>query len=260
MHQRLSLLMNRKNSKRVLKILLLIVIGICIFSIACQKPTDITQDIVVPNWQNGEQLYYGVIRNDTMIGQTRYSIYFDVDGDIPIYTLEILTQIEWDEDYVWDSSVVYFRRDNFAPIWSYRKVETDFSYSIIETHYDESDVDIWFETIDGKETFNLSLKEPYFDSEMILTLMRAVRFMQAKKYSFNTFTPLTLQPMSNSIRYDGKKIATTPAGSFECDKMQLTTPFSKFYLYYEQQEPRRLVRYQEKKSNIALVLLGDSLR
>ncbi len=257
MRQRLLLL---KNNMKIIKILSLFILSICIFNTSCHKPILITQDIIVPNWQNGEQIFYGIVRNDSLIGRTQYSIYFDVEGDIPVYCLEMLTDTEWQDDYLWDSSVVYFRRDNFAPIWSYRKVETDFSYSIIETHYDESDVDIWFETIDGKETFNLSLKEPYFDSEIILTLMRTVRFMHAKKYSFNTFTPLTLQLMSNSIRYDGKKIATTPAGSFECDKMQLTTPFSKFYLYYEQQEPRRLIHYQEKKSNIALVLLGDSLR
>jgi hypothetical protein len=199
------------------------------------------------------------MRNDTMIGQARYSIFFDVDGDVPIFCLEMLSQTEWDEDYVWDSSIVYFRRDNFAPIWALHNIETDFGYSMVETHYDGSDVNIWLETIDGKESYDVSVREPYFNNEMLFTLLRAVRFNRGKKYSLNIFDPLTMQKMSISVRYNGKTTIETPAGSFECDRIYLKKAQSKLYLFYERQEPRRLVRYQEKNSSIAVVLLKDSL-
>jgi hypothetical protein len=252
MHQRLLLL---KNSKVILKTLSLILLGISVLSITCREQKDITQDIVVPDWQNGEKLYYRIMRNDTMIGSVTYSLYFDTDGDIPIFSLEMLSQTESDEDYVWDSSIVHFRRDNFAPIWALRNIETDFGYSTVETHYDGSDVEIWLETIDGKESYDLSIREPYFDNEMLFTILRAVRFSKFKKYTMNILLPLSLQNMSMSVRHSGITTVTTPAGSFECDRVSLTSMQDKINLFYERGEPRRLIRYQRNKSPIAVVLL-----
>ena len=93
---------------------------------------------------------------------------------------------------------------------------------------------------------------------MILTLLRSVRFAKAKKYAFNVFMPFSLQVNPITIKYIGKVKIATPAGSFECDRVSLISMQKTYNVYYEQQEPRRLIRYHEKNSNIALVLASNS--
>ncbi|MCX8015678.1 MAG: hypothetical protein N2748_06615 [candidate division WOR-3 bacterium] len=224
---------------------------------ACQKSYQITDDLQAPDFKDGESFTYGYFRNDSLIGKTRMSLYFDTDGEIPIYCLETVTEREMPDDYITDSSVVHFRRDNFRPIWSYRMLETDLGWTITEVHYNEKDIDIWFETIDGRETFALSLSPPYFDSEMLLALLRAVQFKKSKKYTFNVVNPLMLTSTKNSVRYCAKIMIPMPQEYLECDKLQLNTPFKNIELFYERKLPRRLIKFQEKKSDVIAVLLNE---
>jgi hypothetical protein len=239
----------------IIKRYLLVLVSFCLISSTCRKTENILRDLVVPTWQSGEKLIYGIYQNDILIGQANYSLFLDTDGDIPIFSLEIVTQSEFEEGFLWDSSIVHFRRDNFSPIWSLRHVETDFGYSIVETHYDGRDIEIWLETIDGKESYDFSMPEPYFDNEMLYTLLRAIRFTKVKKYSLNTLYPLTLQRLPISIKYNGRVTITTPVGIFDCDRIYLTSIQTKTNLYYERTEPRRLIKYQEKNSPISFILI-----
>ncbi len=253
MHQQLLLL----KIDNMIKSSLLILVSFCLIASTCRKSENIVQDIVVPAWQDGEKLKYGIYRNDTLIGQATYSLFFDTDGDIPIFSVEMVTQSESEEDYLWDSTIVHFRRDNFSPVWSLRNVETDFGYSIVETHYDGPDIEIWMETIDGKESYEFSMSEPYFDNEMLYTLLRAIRFTKVKNYSINILYPLTLQKLPISIKYNGRITVTTPVGLFDCDRVYLTSIQVKTNLYFERTEPRRLIKYQEKNSPISFVLIKE---
>jgi len=90
---------------------------------------------------------------------------------------------------------------------------------------------------------------------MILTLLRATRYDYLKKYSFQAIVPIALLKIDNTVRYGGKVTITTPAGTFRCDKIYLISPQNKCNLFYEQNDQRRLVRYQVEKSRIAIVLL-----
>jgi hypothetical protein len=249
MQPQLSLL---RNNLRSIKIYYCLIVIFC--CINCQQTRNITGDIIAPNWQNIEKLKYLVTRNDTTIGQADYSVYTDIEEETSVYILNMLTITKMDQDNLWDSSVVYFRRDNFTPVRAWRKVVTNLGYTIIETHYNGNKADVWIETIDGKKTFNYTIRKPYFDNEMILTLMRSVRFAKAKRYTFNVFMPFSLQMTPVTVSSGNITTITTSAGTFECDRVSLSSLQNIYQLYYERQEPRRLIRYQEKKSNIALVL------
>ncbi|MEO0084705.1 MAG: hypothetical protein ABIJ94_03135 [candidate division WOR-3 bacterium] len=240
----------------IISVLLVLIITVA-FNLCCQRTPDITNDLQPPAFKDGEQLTYGYFLNDTLIGKTEMRIYFDIDDDIPIYCLEIVTEREEADNYISDSSVVYFRRDNFQPIWSYRMLETDFGWRTTETHYSESDIDVWVETVDGKETFSLSLSPPYFDSEMLLALLRAVQFKRAKKYTFTVFNPLMQTITKTTARYHTKTMIPMTSEFIECDKLQLAMPFNEIVLFYEHRQPRRLIKFQEKRTDIVAVLLSE---
>jgi len=235
-----------------------ILIGVSLFCIftSCYKSKLITDDIIAPNWQNSERLNYGVSLNDTLIREVQYTIYFDVNADIPVYILEIITNSEEAESFMRDSSVVCFRRDDFTPIWAWRKVESDLGYTVVATRYTNSRAEIWRETIDGTESGQINYNYPCFDNEMVLTLLRGLRFNASKKYLFNVVIPFTSEKITNIIRYRGKSTINTPSGSFECSKLMLNYRNRVFFIYLENQDPRRLVKFQEKNSNVAMVLLS----
>jgi hypothetical protein len=233
------------------------IIGLFIFlAIGCPKSAQINEDLVAPAWENGEKLYYNIIANDKVIGSAHYSIFFDLNADIPVYIIQLVTSTAPPFEYFYDTSIVCFRRDNFAPIWAWRKVESAMGYNIATTRYNENKAEIWKETIDGSESNELQFNPPCFDNEMVLVLFRALRFQKARKYDFNVIVPMTLQTISNSVRKLGKTTINTTAGSFECDKIQLRFSNRIYNIFYERNEPRRLIRYQEKDSNIGLELAG----
>jgi hypothetical protein len=89
-----------------------------------------------------------------------------------------------------------------------------------------------------------------------LTLLRGLRFNVSKKYLFNVVIPFTSEKITNIIRYRGKSTINTSAGSFECSKLMLNYRNRVFFVYLENQDPRRLVKFQEKNSNVAMVLLS----
>jgi hypothetical protein len=235
--------------------ILLLVLG----AIGCNRVPSINQHIVIPNWGNYESLLYGITLNDSVIGTMEYDLIIDMERNESVYILTQVTEVDEEEDILTDSSVVCFRRDDFTPMWAYRKTESDFGYYITDVHYDKSKAQIRFETIDGKESKNISVQFPYFDNEMLLTLLRTIQFDKIKKYSFESVVPMVLVAMNNTVHYRGKANITTPAGKFRCDKITLNSPQNKCNIFYEQNNPRRMIRYQVEKSRIAIILL-QSLR
>ncbi|MBS4016421.1 MAG: hypothetical protein KGZ86_08325 [Candidatus Latescibacteria bacterium] len=238
--------------------LFLSVTGLFIFfAISCPKTAQLTKDLSAPAWQDGEKTYYDIIMNDEIIGGAHYTIFLDMNVDMPVYILHLVTTTEPPYDYFYDTSVVCFRRDDFTPVWAWRKVESDMGYSIVTTRYSESEAEIWKETIDGNESFEVRHDYPFYDNEMVLTLLRALRFQRARRYQLDVIVPMTLEKITNTVRRISKATVKTSVGSFECDKIQLRYHNRTYYIFYERNEPRRLIRYQEKNTKIALELSED---
>lgn len=225
--------------------------------ISCPKQYPITQDLVAPNWQNGETLQYDIIRDNQVIGKVRYTLFFDMDANMPVYILHLATNMKPDYRYFYDSSVVCFRRTDFSPVWTWQKVESDISYSVMTTRYRDNYADIWKETIDGTESIRVKYKPPCYDNDMVLTVLRGLRFKYRKKYNFDAIIPLTTQKISNTVRQMAKTTITTSSGTYECNKIQLRYRNNIYYIFYERNEPHRLIRYQEKNANTTLDLTAD---
>lgn len=259
MHQQ-SLLSKNKNKERI-NWLILFLSALCIVSIFnCPKQIPISQDLTAPNWQDGEQSYYNIIRKNKVIGTLRYTLLFDMNADIPVYILELVTNMAPEEEYYYDSSVVCFRRSDFVPIWAWRKVESDLGYSIMTTRYNTNKAEIWKETIDGNESMTVKYKQPTYDNEMVLTLLRAAQFKLKRKYTFNAIIPISARKISNTVRQMAKTNITTRAGTFECNKIQLRYRNKTYIICYERNEPKRLVRSQEKDSDIVLELANNNIQ
>ncbi|MEO0092337.1 MAG: hypothetical protein ABIK61_06485 [candidate division WOR-3 bacterium] len=223
--------------------------------LGCRKSDSILSDLTTPNWQNGDKCYYQIYHNNQLIGYAREILHFDMEGNEPTYVLEILKEIDWQETYLIDSTAVCFSRKDFSPIWSYRRVETDFDSRIVEAHYDESDIDIWTETMDGKDAKSISVKGKYFDNEMIFNLIRCVRFEKGRRYSIKTVNPFLIQVAFGTIKFGGKATVKSVSGTFDCNKINLTFDSAKYLVFVERSDRRRIVQIQEKSSDLTMVLI-----
>lgn len=237
----------------------LLSIGTALFlsMINCPSRAPISHNLIAPNWQDGEVLYYNIVRDSNIIGKVRYSLFFDMNAGLPVYVLHLVTKMEPTVQYFFDSSVVCFQRSDFSPVWAWQKVESEMGYSMMTTRYVKNTAEIWKETIDGTESIRLRFNEPCYDNEMVLTVLRALRFKTKKKYNFSAVVSLSGQVINNSVRKMAKSTITTSAGAFECNKIQLRYQDKIYYIFYEQNEPHRLIRYQEKDSNTMLELTAN---
>jgi hypothetical protein len=224
--------------------------------LSCRNSNAVLKDCQAPAWHDGERIRYGIFVNDTMIGRIQRTLYFDINGNIPVYNQEIVTDMETEDGFLLDSLVVCFQRENYTPVWSWRKVESDLGYTIVSTRYQNSVAEIWRETIDGKETNRIKYKGFFLDNEMVMTYLRCLRFNLAKRYTLSLIAPMFNQKITGKIRYNGIATIRVPVGIFECDKITFESLNRKFYLYYERQEPRRLIQYQEKNTNAVVSLLS----
>ncbi len=231
-----------------------LLIGLIVFSLQCQKPNLMSTDLIVPNWQDGDKYYYSIYHHNQLIGYVRQLLHFDMEGNKPIYVIESVSDFSFSEDYLVDSTVVSFCRKDFVPFWSYRRVETDFDTRIVEAHYDGSNIDIWTETMDGKNATTVSVKVRYFDHAMIFHLSRCLKFDKTKRYSISIFNPFLLQLTDCEIKYIGKKSVTTQLGTFDCDKISLSFDSKKYLIFVERTGLRRIIQFQEKNSNLLMVL------
>jgi len=73
-----------------------------------------------------------------------------MEGMGSVYILTQITGSDVTEDFFYDSSVVYIRRDDFTPIWACRKIESELGYYLTDTRYNKTKAQIRFETINGK--------------------------------------------------------------------------------------------------------------
>lgn len=223
--------------------------------LGCQKSDSILSDLTSPNWQNGDSYYYQIYHNNQLIGSAREILHFDMEGNEPTYVLEILREIDWQETYLIDSTVVCFSRKDFSPIWSYRRVETDFDSRVVEAHYDGSEIDIWTETMDGKDAKSISVKGKYFDNEMIFNLIRWLQFEKGKRYSIKTVNPFLIQVTYGTVKYGGKVLVNTLSRTFDCNKISLTLDSEKYLLFVERGDRRKIVQMQMKSSDLTMVLI-----
>ncbi|MEO0071996.1 MAG: hypothetical protein ABIK10_00960 [candidate division WOR-3 bacterium] len=230
-----------------------------ILLIGCKGPEDFPINFTSPRWHHQETLNYKITRGNRQIGRLKFLLSFDVNNEVPVYLVYRCSNYERPFDEIFDSAVVCFTRKDFMPLRSYINVSSDFGYYITEAHYLKDKVEIFHETMDGLTRKELPLTGNCYDYVMMFYLLRAADFSKRRIYRFYLVSPPINEKILYVARASKKAKLTVDNQFYECIKVTLTNLYTNddYYLYYEKAEPRRLIRYQDKRRNLVYDLIPN---
>ncbi|MCS7258086.1 MAG: hypothetical protein NZ601_01740 [candidate division WOR-3 bacterium] len=228
-----------------------------IFILGCKVHKQSAIEFNLPNWHHQETLNYKIIKNGRQIGLLKFLLCFDTNNEIPIYLLYRSINYTLSSNKILDSAVVCFTRNEFLPLRSYINVSSDFGYYISEAHYFKDKVEIFHETMDGFTKKELPVTVNSYDYEMRFYLLRAADFSKRHYYQFYLVSPPINEKILYSAQISPKAKIVLENNVYECIKITLTNLYTneQQYLYYEKNDPRRLLRYHDKLKDLRFDLM-----
>ena len=247
---------------RALKVLL--AAGVLLVSACMTEDLGPMPVLEVPQWQDGETSVYEVTRNDSTLYRSTVTLAFDEEvgnggqGDSarPVPTLIATNVVEplSDAEYFFDSVEVVFRRDNLAPLRTYRSVQTDISESEIVAHFTRTRVQIEKQTIDGSVQQDLPLPARYHSYDMIQVWLRCVPLVSSTTFRENLVIPLEVRTVPVKIMVLGTKLVTTGVGDIMCREIVLMLPNREVRFWYELAQPHRFVGLSDTQNDTQMLL------
>jgi hypothetical protein len=219
---------------------------------------------VVPQWQDGETSVYVVTRNDSALYRSVVTLEFDEEmGDVgqndsvrvvPTLIMTNVVQPLPDAEWFFDSVQVVFRRDNLAPLRTYRSLETDISEFELTARYSRSRVQIEKQTIDGTTNEELHLPGRFHSYDMVQTWLRAAPLVSGTSFRDNLVIPLEFRTVPVKFLVLGTKLISTKIGDIMCREIVLILPTREVRFWYELAQPHRFVGLNDTQNNTQMVL------
>ncbi|OYD15836.1 hypothetical protein CH330_04605 [candidate division WOR-3 bacterium JGI_Cruoil_03_51_56] len=234
---------------------LLGMLGIVILFIACPREEKTTiPKFVMPKWQDGETSVYHIIRNDSVLYESRVVLRLDEEFGTPTMVVTTTVKPVQVRHYFFDSSVVIFRRDSIRPFRSYRTVETDIGFFDIEAHYESGKVSIRKQSVDGVEEQTLKLPQTAYDEGMLQVLLRSVPLVPGTSFRIQRVVPIDMRILPVDVTVLGTKLVTTDLGKIMCREIVLVRSSEKMRFAYELKEPHRLIALYNPNGETEMLL------
>ncbi|MFO7676298.1 MAG: hypothetical protein R6X12_08295 [bacterium] len=228
---------------------------------ACPPAVPTTQPPVArpPAWRDGELSIYHVLRNDSVLFETRVLLQLDeelVDAR-PVPTAVVTTTVEpiQSPTFFYDSSTVVLRRDSLIPLRSFRNLETDLAIFDIQTTYEPGQAVIRRQTLDGTDDVTCQTAGWTLDQDMVRTAFRAVPPDPGTELRLTVVVPVELRARDAAVLILGTRLVVTPVDSIVCREYEYDTGTRKIRLWYEVGEPRRLVGLSDPVNGIVVKLV-----
>ncbi len=143
-----------------------------------------------------------------------------------------------------ESTVVYVSREDLSPLISFHILRTPEETTGVIARYQEASVEI----ISPETTRSFPTGALTFDVYELDLLTRAINFVQPKPLHILVVVPNTTPAGGMSVLarvvHCGTDTITTPAGTFDCYKLNLKTPDSTTTFWLEKIGARRLIQRQ----------------
>lgn len=218
----------------------------------------------VPQWQSGETSVYHVIRNDSVLYETRVTLRFDEEtirlaqGPRSVPTMVVTTTAVPVEaaTYYFDSSKVVFRRDSLIALRSHRQLDTELATIAIDASYEPGRVTIRKETMDGIEEAVRATPGWTLDQDMVRTVLRAVPPVAGSEFTLTVVSPLGFRVRTVPVQILGTRLVVTPTDSVVCREYEYDARARTIRLWYEIAQPRRLIGFSDPANDIEVRLVG----
>jgi hypothetical protein len=218
----------------------------------------------VPQWQDGETSVYVVTRSDSALYRSVVTLEFDEEmvdvgqsdsiETVPTVVVTNVVQPFPEAEWYYDSVQAVFRRDDLAPLRTYRSVETDISEFDLTARYSRGRVQIERQTIDGTTQEDLRLPGRFQSYDMVQTWLRAVPLVSGTSFRDNLVVPSEFRAVPVKFLVLGTKLISTKIGDIMCREIVLILPTREVRFWYELAQPHRFVGLNDTRNNTQMVL------
>ena len=223
--------------KRSLPVLSLLAI-VCLVFVGCCPPGVATLTISQIPWPDNEVTGYIIEDQDgNAVGRGELTIEKE-DGT---YLLEQHFDLTAPEAVL--RITVNVNAADLKPISGVQTIQMPDAVAGITANYSEGQVSVTA-TVDGEEqSAEFDIPDDAYDNDEVFFLLRAIPFEVGYTASYTNVVPSYALTPKATITVVGEEDVTTPAGSFNCYKVELSAGDATQYLYYGVDGPHYLIKY-----------------
>lgn len=196
-----------------------------------------------------ESLIYSLsVRGRVQTELKYHTTMFKEKGGGKIYkTMSFLGNTE-----VFDSEVTFCAR-TYAPVFSRKVFHLEGGPVEASVEYGQHRAKIHLH-LPKEDTFSLEYKESVYDNEQIIHLLRTLDFEGGLEASFLYLYPFAKHLQTAFLKVFGPDNVTVDAGRFQCQKVALIVPGQRITVWYAENHPHQMVRYQSDAQDMVLEL------
>ncbi|HDR00509.1 MAG TPA: hypothetical protein ENN51_09550, partial [candidate division WOR-3 bacterium] len=196
-----------------------------VLSLSCPgEPPPVRPEFRVPKWRSGETSVYHVVRNDSVLYETRVVLRFDEETiGLPLAprsvpTVVVTTTVGPAEapTFFFDSVEAVFRRDSRIALRSHRRLATELASIGADATYEPGRVVIRKETVDGIEEVTRETPGWTLDQDMVRTVLRAVPPDPGAEFRISVVNPIGFRVRNVPVQVLGTRLVVTPTDRIVC--------------------------------------------
>jgi len=200
-------------------------------------------------WSDGEVSTYDVLKGDTIVGKSVYTIRSAETGGRQVW--EIVGVNSSESGGLHDSIAAALSFDELKSLSSFQVRDAIARLDTVVSSYAGSKVKV---TARAGQTQTLPISANTFDSSILLMAIRTLDLRPDAHYlltSVSSFVPWT-KPAD--VQVLGDETVKVPSGEFACRKLALQIAGMTMNLWYERDAPHRYVKFENRNNNSTAVL------
>lgn len=246
---------SRSAGPTVLRLLPLLLLCGCGSAVLTKYPF-----VIIPPLPDGETSIYRMLSEGDEVGFYTMTVHRIQFRDLPVFRFDLVMKAITADGPVADSATVFVTRDSMLPVSSFHFLRTGEALTTAAANYTSEAVAIASYGPAGERQRVLHNGQFTYDANQLTFLGRAIMVpTTGKPVEIRVVSPMG--PPAGGGIIDGRLGAssreriTTPAGSFDCNRLIFNLGPRVLAMWVERAEARRLVRYASSVGGVVMELM-----
>ncbi len=236
--------------KRVLLLVFTLVLTIAFCAKKKERPN---VKLSQPKWS--EISKYQIVIDTTPSGSYMLTNKTSRLGNEAIIELTAVTTVKNINGESRDSSAMILHKDNLKPIKSLKIITARGAVLGSEITYADDKATIKAKLPSGEKSITISIGPNSYDNDEITTVLSALDLKAGEEKELSAVVGLSGTSIPVKIKNLGEEKIKVPAGEFDCNKYEMTLVGRTIDVWYEKAEAKRMIKYLDTQSNMAMELI-----
>ena len=237
-----------------MKKVLLVILGLIIMFLSCAKKKE------APSIKLSQPKWSMINKYQIVVDTTQSGTYFLTNktsplGNDTIIELTAVTLVKSINGESRDSSSLILHKDNLKPIKSLKIITSRGATLSSEIAYTDNKAIIKAKLPSGEKSITIPIGPNSFDNDEITTVIGALDIKAGEEKELSVVVGLSGTSIPVKIKSIGEEKIKVPAGEFDCNKYEMTLVGRAINVWYEKAETKRMIKYLDTQSNMAMILI-----